>query len=504
MRKIWQWLLATLAGLILILASPPIISQARVVTQAVGLDVNSAVIKDVNGNVISHDAVLPQSSEYTVNYTWSIPDGVRVRSGDTMTVQIPANVEFPEDDSFTMVGMTGGKPIGTFFIAAGSHTGTITLNSQFQYRPLNRRGYLHLAVEGTEPDQPGTLAQIAMSKSGTWADPNNQTKINWSIDVLANGNQLVNPVITDQLSDNQTYVAGSAHLTDELGNTVPVTTTVTGNQIEFQASGAFVTHLNLSYQTTTNEPTGSAIFTNFADYTDDGGNSGSADASVDRVTEPENPGTSEPENPGTSEPENPGTTEPENPGTSEPENPGTSEPENPGTTEPENPGTSEPENPDTTEPENPGTSEPENPGTTEPEQPATTAPDNSDTSVADAPATDNSGATPMVPSQPDNGTVPTPQRPTVSAPATTGTTANGQTSGSATSTPTANGTPALTTSPTQPVPAVTNPAPANSNPTNTLPQTNERTSHTSILLGLALLIVLLLGGFVVSRRHSTH
>ncbi len=372
MRKRWQWPLLLMAGIILFFSSPPLIGQARDITEVVGLDVNSAVIKDDSGNVIAHDAQLPDYQHYTVNYNWSIPNGVPLTAGDTLTFHVPENVRIPADDSFPMKGILGNT-IGQTFIAAGSHTGTVTLNRALQYTPLNRKGYITLDVYGTVPDHNNDLAPILMDKTASWVDPNDPTTINWTIDVLANSNSLVNPVITDNLSANQTYVAGSAKLTDATGGEIPVTATPVGNQIEFMATGDFVTSLKLTYQTTTNSPSGAETFTNSAEYTDDTGNAGSAEATIDRPapSEPEQPGTSEPENPGTSEPENPGTSEPENPGTSEPENPGTSEPENPGTTEPEKPGTSEPEKPGTSEPENPGTSEPEKPGTSEPENPGT-------------------------------------------------------------------------------------------------------------------------------------
>lgn len=63
MRKRWQWLLLALTGLFLLMFSPPLVSQAREVIEATGNDVNSAVIKDSAGNVISHDAQLPADAD---------------------------------------------------------------------------------------------------------------------------------------------------------------------------------------------------------------------------------------------------------------------------------------------------------------------------------------------------------------------------------------------------------------------------------------------------------
>ncbi|WP_415579034.1 Ig-like domain-containing protein, partial [Lactiplantibacillus plajomi] len=301
-----------------ILISPPLLSQAREITQATGLDEASAVIQDADGNILSHDAVLPESSEYTVNYKWAIPNGVLVFSGDTMTVQVPTNVKIPADDRFTMTNTSSGKSIGTFFIAAGSHTGTVTLNSTFTFYPLNRQGYIHLAVTGTEPNVPDPIPDvpITVSKTAAWADSTTQTHINWGIDIAANGNVLTSPVITDTLSVNQTYVPDSAKLTDEYGNVVSVEPTISGSVLTFNINGSFVNQLKLTYQTTTNEPAGTAVFKNQADYKDSAGNSGSASATIERIDSTPD-GSNENDTP-TTTPEQPGTTEPEQPGTTEP------------------------------------------------------------------------------------------------------------------------------------------------------------------------------------------
>lgn len=374
MRKIFYWTVAVIAAFLFFLTGPTNVSQAKSITQVTGLDANSGIIKDSAGNVLSHDAELPENDEYTVNYQWTIPSNVTILPGDTLTFYVPENVRVPEDDSFTLNSPTG-SPIGQAFIAAGSHVGTVTLNSYLSLRPYNRKGYIILAVNGTVPET-ANLAPIAMDKTASWVDQSDPTTINWTVDILANGNSLSNPVVTDTMSSNQTYVADSAKMVDSVGNAIPVTVTQSNNVVTFKAAGDYVGDLKLTYQSKTNEPTGAATFENSAVLTDDNGNTGSADTSIDRpeieaAPGTDEPGTTEPETPGTTEPEEPGTTEPETPGTTEPEEPGTTEPEEPGTTEPEEPGTTEPEEPGTTEPETPGTTEPEEPGTTEPEAPST-------------------------------------------------------------------------------------------------------------------------------------
>ena len=244
MRKKWRWLLLALTGIFFLMFGPPLVSQARNVIEATGNDVNSAVIKDSKGKIMAHDAQLPEDQEYTVNYNWRIPDNLKIKAGDTMAFQVPENVRIPHDEAFPMKGTTAGT-IGTFFIAAGAHTGLVTFNQAYQTRPRNRKGFVQLDAFGTVPSHPGNLAPILLEKSAEWADEANPRRINWTIRVLPNNNQLVDPTFVDTLSPNQTYVNGSAVLRDETGNIIPVNTSVNGNQLTFNATGSFTSELAL-------------------------------------------------------------------------------------------------------------------------------------------------------------------------------------------------------------------------------------------------------------------
>ncbi|MGY5247298.1 Ig-like domain-containing protein [Lactiplantibacillus plantarum] len=475
MRKKWRWLLLALTGIFFLMFGPPLVSQARNVIEATGNDVNSAVIKDSKGKIMAHDAQLPEDQEYTVNYNWRIPDNLKIKAGDTMAFQVPENVRIPHDEAFPMKGTTAGT-IGTFFIAAGAHTGLVTFNQAYQTRPRNRKGFVQLDAFGTVPSHPGNLAPILLEKSAEWADEANPRRINWTIRVLPNNNQLVDPTFVDTLSPNQTYVNGSAVLRDETGNIIPVNTSVNGNQLTFNATGSFTSELALTYQTKTNEPTGDATFENNVTYTDKNSNKGSATATISRpVTEPEKPGTTEPEKPGVTEPEKPGTTEPEKPGVTEPEKPGTTEPEKPGVTEPEKPGT--------TEPEKPGITEPEKPGTVSPEQPSGPKPTNPGTVTPEKPT----AVTPAVPNE--------------SSPSTPEPSVSGNLSAPANPATNSTNTTATTVPATNPLPASAATAFAGSAPMNkSLPQTNEHSASWSVAIGLALLIGLLGSAFVLTRR----
>ncbi len=526
MRKRWQWLLLALTGLFLLMFSPPLVSQAREVIEATGNDVNSAVIKDSAGNVISHDAQLPADADYTVNYKWRIPDNVKITAGDTMTFQVPANVTIPADDSFPMTGTIAGSS-GNFFIAAGSHTGVVTFNKIYQYATVNRSGYVQLDVKGTVPEHPGNLSPILLDKTAAWEDPADPYHIIWTVHVLPNENELADPSFVDTLGPDQTFVAGSAVLHDATGNAIPVTATTNGNQVTFNASGNYVTALTLTYKTQIDPKSETAVFTNDVEYTDKNGNRGSADSSIDKpkvdvpenpgVTEPNNPdenespeepGVTEPEKPGTSTPEEPGVTEPEKPGTSTPEEPGVTEPEKPVTSTPEEPGVTEPEKPGVTEPEKPGTSTPEEPGVTEPEKPGTSTPEKPNGETPSKPSV----TTPNVskPSQPGAGAANTPSvsgQPTVNNGGAGSNSAAGPSALASAPfyrSPLASSTnvPLTTTQSAGALPATAAAAFAGSTTARHLPQTNERSSSWLILLGMVILLVVL--SYVLLRRQPHH
>lgn len=338
MRNKWRWLLLAITGIFFLMFGPPLVSQARDVIEATGNDANSAIIKDSNGTIISHDAQLPADQDYTVNYNWRIPNNVKITAGDTMTFQIPENVQITTDRSFPMNGFIGGT-VGTFNLAAGSHTGIVTFNQAYQIATMNRSGYVRLTVKGTVPSQPSNTTPIALEKSAAWVDASDPRRINWTVHVLANNNTLVNPTFTDTLSNNHEYVAGSASLKEQDGTVIPVTTTATGQQVTFAANGRYLKDLILTYQTKTNQPDGKDTFENSVNYQDSNDNSGHAEASIDRLEPdiPEEPNVTEPQEPG--DEDNPGT---EEPGTEEPgtEEPGTKEPnvEKPKVSEPKNPG----------------------------------------------------------------------------------------------------------------------------------------------------------------------
>ena len=157
-QGIKKLVLMLVIGMSVFLLSPPVVGWAKEIP-ATGLDANSAVIKDAQGNVISHTTPLPESLSYTVSYNWRVVSFLKINPGDTMTVYLPENVAMPEDTSFSMVNTSlfDHRTIGTFFMAKGARTGTVTLNATFASTSYNRKGYIRLDVTGREPDKENTL-----------------------------------------------------------------------------------------------------------------------------------------------------------------------------------------------------------------------------------------------------------------------------------------------------------------------------------------------------------
>ena len=365
MRKFWKISLLMVAGLATLFMGPPMIGQAKELN-ATGLDADSAVIKNSRGKVLTHTEVLPEDQAYTVNYKWRLPSYTPLEAGDTMTVTVPANVKIPKDDSFEMTNLYGSAPIGHFFIAAGSHTGTVTLN-KLNSNSFNRHGFIRLDVVGagpiTEPEEPGTT-EPGVTEPTEPEEPGT-----------------TEPGVTEPTEP------------EEPGTTEPGTTTPT----EPEEPGT--TEPGTTEPTEPEEP-------------------GTTEPGVTEPTEPEKPGTTEP---GTTEP-----TEPETPGTTNPSEPGTTTPTEPGTTEPTNPtepGTTTPGGSGVA-PTEPGTTTPTVPSPTEP---STTTPGGAGATPTE-PGTTEPGSTESGSTAPVTGTTPSDQTPATAgqgAMPANGTTANG-------------------------------------------------------------------------------
>ncbi|MDT7019370.1 hypothetical protein [Levilactobacillus namurensis] len=321
-QGIKKLVLMLVIGMGALLLSPPVVGWAKEIP-ATGLDANSAVIKDAQGNVISHTTPLPESLSYTVSYNWRVASFLKISPGDTMTVYLPENVAMPEDTSFSMVNTSlfDHRTIGTFFMAKGARTGTVTLNATFASTSYNRKGYIRLDVTGREPDKENTLEA--------------------PIDPTPENPDDSETVAPEAPEDSEPETPEDSE-PEQPSTTEPETPEDSEPE-----------------QPSTTEP------------------------ETPEDSEPEQPSTTEPEAPEDSESEQPGTTEPETPEDSEPEQPSTTEPESP---ESEQPSSTEPVAPTPEHPSTDGTPTmndeepvntpaPEKPEVSSSPQPGTTTPE---------------------------------------------------------------------------------------------------------------------------------
>ncbi|MFD1421041.1 Ig-like domain-containing protein [Lactiplantibacillus songbeiensis] len=311
MHKFWHFLLLAVAGLALMVFSPPLLGQAKVITTATGTDADSATITNDAGEVMSHTADLSSEELYRVDFNWTIPDSTRVKSGDVMYLTLPSNI-YNDSDIDVAIKASTGSVMGRLKLATGAYTATLTFNNYLASHNLNKRGRIWFKFPGAskpgEPEptpEPTPSGPIAMTKTAAWSSPDDYSKINWNLIVSGNGNKLVDPVITDTLSIGQKYVLNSAHATDETGKTIPVTSTSSikpdadgTHNVTFRLAGTYETNIHLTYQTeTVDQTTKSTIYHNSAVYTDSNGNHADATADVDK------PDTEVPEEPNEPEPE---------------------------------------------------------------------------------------------------------------------------------------------------------------------------------------------------------
>ena len=261
--------------------------SSRKVITATGTDADSAVITDKDGNVVSHDTTLPAGSNYNVDWNWSVPDGVSIQNGDTITINIPDNVKTNVDLDFPIEN-SAGEVIGTCHIPAGSSTGTITFNDKLENTNVDRKGTVEISAQGTDRHNDGNWF---INKAGWFTNANDPSKITWNIAFNPKQENLGHVTITDTMSDNQEYIDGSIQAQTGTwgsdGNFIPdggsVNVKVTKNAdgtLTFDMDNV-TTGVNLTYQTTVKDGSKGETYTNKAGISTDGdGTSVNSDAEI--------------------------------------------------------------------------------------------------------------------------------------------------------------------------------------------------------------------------------
>ncbi|ETY72560.1 cell surface protein [Lactiplantibacillus fabifermentans T30PCM01] len=272
---------------------------------------------DLTKSVAWADPEKPTTLNWTVTITGNGHPLVNPEIIDRLSSNqsyLPGSAKAIDSNGQTLAVVDDHSGTEVSFKMAGTHTGTIKLTYQSTTdNPSGKETFdnaadyhddngneasatAEISRDGDEVEPeipPGESTPIKMKKTAAWSEPNDFTKITWRLAVTANGNQLINPQITDQLSDNHQYIENSVTATTASGTAIPVTATVAGQTIVFKLAGTFNENLSLDYQTRTTSPTGAAVFNNAAIYEDDAGNNAAADASIDRdatIIEPELPG----------------------------------------------------------------------------------------------------------------------------------------------------------------------------------------------------------------------
>lgn len=249
-------------------------------------------------------------------------------TGNTIPVTVTVN---DNTVTFKFSGALTSDLTLTYQSTTNSATGAATFdNAAIVDDDNNNHAGGGSSIDREEPPEEAEKDPISMTKVAAWSDPNDHSRITWTLAIKANENQLLNPVITDLLSNNQTYLPDSAQAVDSNGSVLPLTVSVSGHTITFKLAGDFDTNITLTYQTKTNQATGAAVFDNAALYTDDNDNNASASSEIERPEViPEVPGdsgeTTEP-NPSTPDVDKPETNTPGNTSKPTPEIPATSQP----------------------------------------------------------------------------------------------------------------------------------------------------------------------------------
>lgn len=198
------------------ISPPKTVTQAATVTPRAeltvnGLSGNEATITDMAGNPIKPNDHLYAWTNFKIKYDWSIPDGVPIDAGDTVTFEIPDGITTPGDLTFPIYD-SNGVEIGSAFLKAGAKTGTITFNSALEETTANRHGTLSLVAKGTNTGDDNEGTNWMFNKNGWIAGFGIKTtpnELTWNIAFNPNEHKLTNVVITDMLGPGQEYVPGS-------------------------------------------------------------------------------------------------------------------------------------------------------------------------------------------------------------------------------------------------------------------------------------------------------
>lgn len=174
---------------------------------ASGNSAQDAIITDEKGNIINHDQPLEKWNHYQVTYHWEIANNQTIMPGDTISFTLPENVQTYVPLEFPI--KFKDEVVGTFKIDQNSQVGILTFNDYIQKNDLtNIKGDLNITVTGKKFDKFTPNWQV--NKAG-WVDDTSK-KPTWNIAMNPNNETWGNVTVTDTMSDNQSYIPGSAYI----------------------------------------------------------------------------------------------------------------------------------------------------------------------------------------------------------------------------------------------------------------------------------------------------
>ncbi|WP_125587696.1 SpaA isopeptide-forming pilin-related protein [Companilactobacillus jidongensis] len=238
-------------------------------------------------------------SRYTylkVNFDWSVPNGTTINDGDTITFELPSNVDAQFSNGvgqpYTIDVMNGAVKVGEATIPYNSHEGTITFNGKLANFNTGVSGTLTLNAKGAI-DSSGTGGSgsgggddgVYSAKTG-WIDRDTSTGVNvtglpqqlyWNIVLNPHSYTVTNQSLTDNVADDQKILENTMSITAGDNNeTVPYTIKYNTDDTEFTITfeNTLTKNISITYRTEiTNQDdlvlSGDYIWNNYAISTND-------------------------------------------------------------------------------------------------------------------------------------------------------------------------------------------------------------------------------------------
>lgn len=169
-------------------------------------------------------------SDVEVNIKTDIPDEVQINNGDTMTFNIPEELNLETSYNFPVYNETGETEVGTADVKANERTVMTTFNNYFQDHPLDKSISLNFTTkinrevvqENTKRNISfnGTIVELNAGSKGTinpneelykygYQDRADQNLIHWVARLNYKRQTMEDVNIADTWSDDQDYVEGS-------------------------------------------------------------------------------------------------------------------------------------------------------------------------------------------------------------------------------------------------------------------------------------------------------